>query len=131
MMNAIGVSVSALQAASKRLEVSATNLANQNSTQTLKDGVVVKKPYEPQVVVQISNPNGGVTSRVETVANPTQKFYSPESPEADEAGFITLPNVDTANELINQKLASYDYKANLKAIQIQNNVQQSLLDILS
>jgi flagellar basal body rod protein FlgC len=41
------------------------------------------------------------------------------------------PAHDTATELVDMKIASYDYKANLKAIRIQDEIQQSLLDILS
>lgn len=119
MVSPISASLSGLQAASKRLDVSSKNIANQQSL-----------GYEPQQVQQTSN-NGVVQTKVQTVSNPTQKLYQPDNPASDEAGFIDAPNVDLASELVNLKVASYDYKANLKAIAVQNNVEQSLLDILS
>ncbi len=130
MVGSISTSLSGLQVASKRIAVAADNLANQQSTSSNINGKTVNTPYLPKEVVQISN-NGVATAIVQTKANPTQKLYQPDSPQADEYGFVNSPNVDQAEELVNMKVASYDYKANLKAIQVQNNIEQSLLDILS
>lgn len=130
MVNPINVSLGGLQTAAKRIEVASNNLANQNSTSTRVDGEATSDVYKPQRVVQ-DTVNGVPVARVETVANPTLKLYAPENPQADDTGFIDIPNVDTANELVELKIASYDYKANLKAIKVQDEVQQSLLDILT
>ncbi len=130
MVSPIGTSLAALQAASARVKVASENLANQNSTTTRVDGTVVNEPYKPQRVVQTSE-NGVPKVTVQTAANPTQKLYLPESPQADEYGFVEAPNVDQAQELVDLKIASYDYKASLKAIKIQDDIQQALLDILS
>lgn len=130
MVSPINTSLSALQAASRRMQVAANNIANQQSTATRVNGETVNEAYKPQEVVQTSN-NGAVITDVRTVANPTEKLYLPEHPQADEYGFVESPNVDQAKQLIDMKIASYDYKANLKAIKIANDVEQSLLDILS
>lgn len=130
MVSPISTSLSALQAASKRIQVSANNLANQQTTSTRENGQSVDKAYLPQEVVQVSN-NGTVTAKVQTVDNPTQKVFLPDHPQADDYGFVEFPNIDQAKELVDMKVASYDYKANLKAIKIYNEMQDSLLDILS
>ncbi len=130
MVSPINTSLSGLQVAAKRIAVASENLANQQSTGSNINGKTVNTPYLPKEVVQISN-NGFVTASVQTKDNPTQKLYQPDSPQADEYGFVNSPNVDQAEELVNLKIASYDYKANLKAIQVQNNVEQALLDIFS
>lgn len=130
MVDSIGASLGGLQAATRRAQVSAQNLANQHSTSTRVDGNVVNEAYQPQRVLQTTE-NGVPKTTVETVANPTQKLYLPDDPQADEAGFVDIPNVDQAAELVNLKIASYDFKANAKAIQVAQNIEQSLLDIIT
>jgi len=130
MVSSFGVSLGALNVAATRMQVSANNLANRQSTSTRVDGNVVNEPYLPQRVVQTTE-GGMPTATIETVANPTQKFYMPDSPQADEQGFVAMPNVDEASELIEMKMATYDYKAALKAITVEDKMQEALLDILS
>lgn len=130
MISSIGTSLAGLQVASRRIEVASNNLANQNSTATHENGETVDKPYQPQRVVQ-TNRDGVPQATVETVANPTQKLYLPDSPQADEYGFVEYPNVDQASELVELKMASYDYKANLKAIKVQDEQFKALLDIFT
>lgn len=129
-MTTIGSSLAGLHVAAKRVQVASNNIANQNSTAKLENGVTVNEAYKPQRVVQTTE--GGVPkATIQTAENPTQKLYLPDSPQADEYGFIEYPNVDTARELVELKIASYDYKANLKAIAAQDEQYKSLLDILS
>ncbi len=131
MSTAIGSALSGLAAAGKRIEVAADNLANQSSTATKVNGVTTNKSYIPKDVVQISLGAGGVRAEVHDVTNPTVKYHDPESPQADEQGFVDSPNVDTAEQLVDMQIASYDYKANLKSIKIIDKLSQNLLDMLS
>ena len=130
MVSGVSASLAGLQVAAKRIQVAADNLANQQATSTRVEGNGIDEPYKPQRVV-VTNEGGVPVAKVETVPNPTQKVYVPDHPQADEYGFLKLPNVDQASELVDMKIASYDYKANLKAIKIQNDVEQSLLDIIT
>ena len=131
MSTAIGSALSGLAAASKRIEVSAANLANQSSTATQIGGVTTNKPYIPKDVVQISLGAGGVRPEVRDTGNPVVKYHDPQNPQADKNGFVDTPNVDTADQLVKMQIASYDYKANLKAIKIADRMEQNLLDMLS
>lgn len=131
MINAIGSALSGLRAASKRLEVSANNLANQQSTRSRIDGQDVIEPYHAQRVQQVSLQGGGVRAYSVEQNPATTLIYDPNNPDANEEGLVAVPNVDTATELVEQKLATYDYKANLNSIKVQDELEQSLLDILS
>ncbi len=124
MVSSIDTALSGLNAASKRLEVSANNLANQFSTKSVTDGKVSDTPYSAQRVDQISLSSGGVTTQVSNTNPATNTVADPQG------GLQQVPNVDTANELIQTKLASYDFKANLKTIQAQDNMFKNLLDII-
>lgn len=127
MVSAINTSLSGLTAASKRIEVAANNIANQNSTKTREGDQVVDKPYTPQRVDLVSLSNAGVQAKVNDVTPATTQVPDVNS----QSGLTDVPNIDQAQQLIDLNVASYDYKANIKAIQVQDKVQQSLLDILS
>ncbi len=116
MSTAIGSALSGLAAAARRVEVSSSNIANQSSTATQVNGVTTNQPYIPKDVVQISLGAGGVRADVRDAEVPSVKYYDPESNQADEQGFVSAPNVDTAEELVKMQIASYDYKANLKSM---------------
>ncbi|MGE0755007.1 MAG: flagellar basal body rod protein FlgC [Alphaproteobacteria bacterium] len=131
MVDAIGSALSGLRAASTRISVSANNLANQQSTSTRVGGQVLQEPFRPQRVEQVSQSTGGVLARVRDASPATIKVYDPTSPAANSEGLVELPNVDTATELVNQRIATYDYKANLTSIKAQDDLQQSLLDIFT
>lgn len=131
MSTAIGSALSGLAAASKRVEVSTSNIANQSSTSTQVNGVTTNQPYIPKDVVQISLGAGGVRAEVRDAETPAVKYYDPESNQADSDGFVSAPNVDTAEELVKMQIASYDYKANLKSIKVADRMAQNLLDMLS
>ncbi len=131
MTSVFSISTSGLYAAAKKLEVSAGNTANVNSTKTVKDGVVTNEPYHAQIAQSISNAQGGVTVKVKDAAQPTKTIFDPTAENADANGNSLAPNVNLDHELVNQRIASYDYKANLKAIRVQLNLDKSLLDIKS
>lgn len=131
MLNPVNIALSGLQAASKRVAVSASNIANQSSTTSLSGGQVVNQPYVAQRVDQVSLSGGGVQAITRDVNPSTVPFFDPSNPSADENGIVNLPNVDTATELVNQKIATYDYQANLSVLKTQDEIEQSLLDILS
>lgn len=129
MVSSINTALSGLNAASKRLAVSSNNIANQNSTKSLENGQTVDKPYVPQRVEQISLENGGVKTVVKDVDPATVTQFDPDNPDADANGGIQVPNVSLESEIINQKIATYDYKANLKTLKVQDDLLKSLLDI--
>lgn len=130
MVSPLSISLSGLLAAQNRLGVSADNTANARSAAATENGALVNNPYTPKETVQTANePQGGTSSLVRPISDPTISEYEPESPIADDAGLVQYPNVDLANEAINQKLAVTTYKANLNVIKAYDEMQQSLLDI--
>lgn len=115
-MTAIASSFSGYTAALQRLNVASDNVTNQQS-----------KNYKPKEVTQTSQAAGGVETQVRERENPTVPVRDPNAPD----GVSELPNVNTAEELINAKVATYDAEANLKAIQVQQKVDKATLDIIA
>jgi len=120
-----------LNAASRRLGVSADNIANQFSTTTRRDGVTVNEPFQPNRVVQTSLSTGGVLADVQPVEPATIPVYDPANVAADAEGVTQYPNVRLEDEAVNQIVAKYDFKGNLTTIKVGNEMMESLLNIIS
>lgn len=115
---------SALSAQSKRLNVSASNLANAESI-TGPDG----HPYRAkQVFFEVDTlPDmaiGGVTvNHLIESPLPDKQVFDPNNPFADENGYVSLPNVDVVGEMVNTLSASNSYQANIEVL----NTARSLM----
>lgn len=131
MVSAINSALSGLTAASQRLNVSAQNIANAESTQTLRNGQVVNEPYVPQKLVQRTQPEGGVSTDVQPVSPATQDRFDPSNAAADVSGVTAFPNVDTAEQLVNTQLSLYTAQANINVLKVQDKLNKSILNIIS
>lgn len=132
-MNVSSVAVSGLLAAQKRVSVSAGNVANARSAAERDSaGNVTNKAYEPRRVELVAQANGGVNANVVIDENPTVTVQSPPGEIlAAQDGTIELPNVDITEELVDQKIATYDFRANLKVLETQKEMQETLIDVLA
>jgi flagellar basal-body rod protein FlgC len=132
MVSAINNALSGLAAAGKRLAVASDNIANIHSTSTRQaDGTTTPDPYVPKEVQQTALNTGGTQAVVRDSEKPPLKVFDPDNPESDEQGFLNLPNMSLEEQLVQTKIATYDYKANLKSVVQQDKMFQNLLDIIS
>jgi flagellar basal-body rod protein FlgC len=130
----LSVALSGLTAASKRLEVSASNVANASSGGPLPDASVEAKanfppPYVAQRVDQVEVPGGGTIANVRPETPGTVPVFDPTSPYANDKGQVAAPNVDLANEAVQQILARENFAANVAVIRTYERMMKSLLDI--
>jgi flagellar basal-body rod protein FlgC len=136
LMNIFKVAGSALTAESQRLNVTASNLANADST-TGPDG----KPYRAKQVVFAVDPLGGarttsgqqvggvqVTGVVDD-PTPMKTTYDPSNPAANSDGYVTAPNVDPVQEMVNMISASRSYQANIETLNTAKNLMLKTLTI--
>jgi flagellar basal-body rod protein FlgC len=136
LMNIFTVAGSALSAQSERLNVTASNLANADST-TGPDG----QPYRAkQVVFQVKPVGGAHTASGQQVGGvqvsnviddptPMKTTYDPSNPSADENGYVTRPNVDPVQEMVNMISASRSYQANVETLNTAKNLMLKTLTI--
>jgi flagellar basal-body rod protein FlgC len=94
------------------------------------------RPYRSKQVVFRSVPMEDigadgveVMSIVESEA-PGRRTYEPEHPQADAQGFVTYPNVNPIEEMVNMISASRSYQMNLEAMNSARELMQRSLDIL-
>ncbi len=128
------IALSGMNAAARRLDVSASNVANVLSTGALPsaDGTVppgAPQAYAPLELVQTASAGGGTQTAVTTVTPSTTAVYAPQAPFANQDGLVAAPNVDLAQELFDQLLASYTFTANATVMKADNRMTGALLNI--
>ncbi len=118
-----------MAAQSKRLNVSASNMANADSA-VGPDG----NPYRARQVVFQVNASAGqqiggvkVSDVVESSA-PDRMVYEPGNPLADDKGYVRMPNVDVVSEMVNTISASRSYQAN---VEVMNSAKALMLKTLT
>ena len=132
MISGFSASLSGLMANSKRVAVSADNIANMRSRGVREDGPAQQPgAYVPKQVQDVTTAGGGVRAEVRPVTPPSVEVYAPGSPDADANGIAAIPNVNLAEELVTQIQAQRAYEANAKALKTQDELTDSLLDIKS
>lgn len=137
LTDALTASRSALTAERVRIETAVSNLANAESTRG-PDG----QPYRRRDVVLAAEPVesfdaalgrvNAVGVRVAAVVEdqaPNRRRYEPSHPDADADGFVALPNVDQAEEMVDMLGAARAYQANLTAITLIRELVQRALEI--
>jgi flagellar basal-body rod protein FlgC len=141
LISSIGISRSALQAQRLRMDVTANNLANMNSTRTPEGG-----PYKRQTVLLSATPgdasfssvlsaqNGSVPGGVSVTgvvedAPPPRRVYEPTNPDAGPDGFVLYPDIDVSLEMTDLMSANRSYQANVTALNAAKNMAQKALEI--
>jgi flagellar basal-body rod protein FlgC len=134
MSSISAIALSGLNAASRRLQVSASNVANSQTTGALPnaDGTVpagAPTAYAPLALVQTATAGGGVQTSITTVTPSTTAVFDPQAPFANQDGLVAAPNVDLAQEFVGQLLASYSFAANAAVLRADDRMTKSLIDI--
>jgi len=133
LFNVLNIAGSALDAQSKRLNVVASNLANAEST-TSSTG----QPYRARHVMFQAIPvsgnqlkNGAAVQVSQIVEDQTdgRRVYDPKHPTADAQGFVTYPNVNPVDEMVNMISASRSYQTNVDVITTTKSMLSKLLTI--
>ena len=59
---------------------------------------------------------------------PIRKF-DPAHPDADESGFVAMPNINVVEEMVNMMSASRSYEANVTAVKTTKDMAVTALEI--
>jgi flagellar basal-body rod protein FlgC len=147
MFDALNVSATGLTAERLRMDVTAENLANAQTTRGA-DG----QPYRRKEVVlsevqsggfgaQLakavgagsssgSQPGGVEVAGITQDQTPGKLVYDPGHPDADAKGYVRMPNVDTVAEMVDLISASRAYEANVTAMNAAKQMFSKTLDLL-
>jgi flagellar basal-body rod protein FlgC len=125
------VAGTALTAQSKRLNVVASNLANADSASTSADTAYHAK----QVIFQTLNiGNSGVDKGVKVASvvddpTPMHTVYEPNHPLANAEGYVTYPNVNPVEEMVNMISASRSYQNEVEVMNTTKTLLQKTLTL--
>ena len=162
LFTSIDISASGLMAQRKRMDVTASNIANINTTRTEEGG-----PYRRQrMVLRASqgkgtfrsiaerwksklittdhrhlrsrrweksigrNIGGGVeAARVVEDPAPPKLIYDPAHPDADEEGYVAVPNINIIAEMVEMIAAMRAYEANVTVMNAAKSMAKKALEI--
>ena len=144
LFDALNISASGLTAERMRMDVTAENLANAQTTRTAAGGpyrrkevVLSQQQGESGFGAQLRTAMGGSGSpggvEVAGIAEDTsegKRVYDPGHPDADGDGYVTMPNVDTVTEMVDLISASRAYEANVTVMQTAKQMFSKTLEIL-
>lgn len=124
LFNVFNISGSAMSAQSQRLNVVASNLANADSSTSVNG-----QPYKAKQVIFSAVPmnspdaNGVKVDQVIEDTSAPKMVYDPKHPQADENGYVAMPNVNVTEEMVNMISASRAYQSNVDTM----NAAKSML----
>ncbi len=121
---------SALSAEKTRMDIVAQNIANANTTKDV-DGKAYRRKvvtFETLLGAGKGASDGVKIGGITPDTTPGEKIYNPHHPHADEAGMVTMPNVNPAIEMVDLLSASRAYEANLA---VARNARQMATKALS
>jgi len=136
-MNLVG---SALTAERFRMDVALQNIAGANVTRTASGEPYRRKQvvfreravsFEDALKTETARVQGGGV-RVTQVVESQRDFvpvYDPDHPDANEEGYVMMPNVNTTEERVDLMAASNSYEANLTALKIVQSLALKALEI--
>jgi flagellar basal-body rod protein FlgC len=137
IISGIDITAGALNAQKTRLDIVAQNIANAQTTRG-PDG----QPYQRKVVSfeteMLRQTNGATTGpglqgvRVGAITDDKTKgerVYDPQHPDASADGYVQMPNVNMAFEMVDLMTASRAYEANLTVVKNAKQMALKALDI--
>lgn len=140
-INSMSVSASGMTAQRLRMDIISQNIANVNTTRDA-DG----NPYRRKMVVfgekgasafddvmlrtnGIAGNGVKVTQIAEDRETEMRRVYDPSSPDADDDGYVTYPNVNVVQEMTDMIDASRSFEANVTAFNAGKNMALRGLEI--
>lgn len=133
---AMEVSASGLAAERTRMNVSASNLANAQTTQTAAGGpykrkdVVLSSTAVPGIDGQFAESVKGVAvSQIKEDGAPPRMEYDPGHPQANAQGYVAYPNVNPVEEMVDMITASRAYEAGITTMTTAVNMAERALGI--
>jgi flagellar basal-body rod protein FlgC len=123
-----------LRAQRIRIDTIANNIANINTTRTPQGGpfrrqmaIFAAEPLEP---APIEDGRGVDVPEIVPDMSPFKTVYDPGHPDADQNGYLLLPNIDVAVEMVDLVSASRSYEANVASISATKRILRKALEII-
>lgn len=136
-INGFDIAASGLTAQRTRLNVTASNMANAETTRTADGGPYIRRQvrfeaggvesFDGVLNQQLQRVNVAAIERDE--ATPTRWVHDPSHPDANPEGWVELPNVNIIEEMTDMITASRSYEANATAFETLKKMAMRALSI--
>jgi flagellar basal-body rod protein FlgC len=128
VLSPIDIATSGLRAQGKQMEVISSNVANARTSDAGKG-----EPYRRLEALFKADGDGIAGVSLDRIAADMSDFYEildPGNPEADEHGYVRMPNVNLPIEMMNLNIASRAYQANAAVLKRYQQMVETTLDLL-
>ena len=149
IFSSMDVSASGLTAQRLRMDVISNNIANVDTTRTPEGGpyrrqrvIFEARGYEPVFSLPLkgrlldalsgvdARPGNGVrVSKIDKDSSAPKLAYNPGHPDANEQGYVLMPNISIVTEMVDMISASRSYEANVTAVSAAKELLASALRI--
>jgi len=141
LFSSINISATGMTAERTRMDVISENISNANTTRTssgtpYKRKLVVFSESKPKFsdvlndTLSKSNQSNGVKiTAIKEDDSPYKVVYEPGHPDANENGYVEMPNVDITKEMVDMISATRAYEANITALNSSKSMFMKALDI--
>jgi flagellar basal-body rod protein FlgC len=138
---AMRISASGLSVQRTRMNVTASNLANAETTRTAEGG-----PYRRRTAVVAAVPlsqtfdevlqdtlhdkvHGAEVVTIAQSGDDPRMVYDPSHPDANAQGYVAMPDINVVSEMVDMVNTSRAYEANVSALQALKGMAQNALEI--
>ncbi len=130
LFSVFNIAGSAMAAQSQRLNVVASNLANADSaTSSTGEAYRSRQVVFRTIDVSADKAKGVKVAGIVHDPSPMRVVYDPKHPMADEKGYVTLPNVNVVDEMVNMMSASRSYQNSVDMMNVTKTLLQKTLSI--
>ncbi len=136
ILDTLRISASGMTAQRVRLQTVASNMANARTTRTDEGGAYRRQM--PVFKAEATSTFGDMVSRkmarvevvgIEADTDPGDRVYDPGHPDADGEGYVTYPNVDILEEMVDMMTTSRTYEANASVVTTTYDMARQALEI--
>jgi flagellar basal-body rod protein FlgC len=142
LIKTMDLAAGGMTAQRQRLNVISMNLANANTTRTddgpyrrktvIFEAGPVEEPFSGRLRESLDGQIHGVkVKEIVPVEGEFKKIFDPSHPDADAKGYVSLPNVNLVEEMVQMLNANRSYEANAAVIRTSKDMALRALDIIS
>jgi flagellar basal-body rod protein FlgC len=133
------ISSSGLTAERLRMDTIASNIANATTTRGENGQPYIRKiaVFQESLTQELDKSSGTYKTNFKGVKavgiknddSPLRRVYDPSHPDADNEGYVNMPNVNILNEMADMIASTRAYEANVNSINAQKNMFSKALEI--
>jgi flagellar basal-body rod protein FlgC len=129
-LGAIDIAISGLSAHGKQMEVISSNVANARTTDAGKGEPYRRLEAKFKSEGEGEELSGVILDKIVKDMSEFQKIFDPGNPDADEHGYVSMPNVHLPIEMMKLNLATRAYQANAAVLKRYQQMVETTLELL-